>query len=194
MFYSDTDSERASSIEDYQITCAEFITDISKDYADWVDRYNLDTKETGSRKMAIENIRITTNSWIRSYGTTIKKIDIIMNDGINKMAESTAGYPFKIDVQVNGMTGYTQHHVGEIKVKVRAIPHPGRFARIGDYQKNQVFLINSVAPIDFKVSPETKIGGDILNDFVLLNAKSWQRWRCNLDDCSNRRSRHSACD
>ena len=173
MFYSDTDSERASSIEDYQITCAEFITDISKDYADWVDRYNLDTKETASRKMAIENIRITTNSWIRSCGTTIKKIDIIMNDGINKMAESTAGYPFKIDVQVNGMTGYTQHHVGEIKVKVRAIPHPGRIARIGDYQKNQVFLINSVAPIDFKVSPETKIGGDILNDFVLLNAKSW---------------------
>jgi len=177
VFYSDTDSERASSIEDYQITCAEFITDISKDYADWVDRYNLDSKETDDRKRAIENIRITTNSWIRSYGTTIKKIDIIMNDGINKMAESTAGYPFKIDVQVNGMTGYTKHHVGEIKVKVRAIPHPGRIARIGDYQKNQVFLINSVATIDFKVSPETKIGGDILNDFVLLNAKS-----CNAGD------------
>ena len=177
VFYSDTDSERASSIEDYQITCAEFITDISKDYADWVDRYNLDSKETDDRKRAIENIRITTNSWIRSYGSTIKKIDIIMNDGINKMAESTAGYPFKIDVQVNGMTGYTRHHVGEIKVKVRAIPHPGRIARIGDYQKNQVFLINSVAAIDFKVSPETKIGGDILNDFVLLNAKS-----CNAGD------------
>ena len=52
MFYSDTDSERASSIEDYQITCAEFITDISKDYADWVDRYNLDSKETDDRKKA----------------------------------------------------------------------------------------------------------------------------------------------
>jgi len=58
VFYSDTDSERASSIEDYQITCAEFITDISKDYADWVDRYNLDSKETDDRKRAIENIRI----------------------------------------------------------------------------------------------------------------------------------------
>ena len=172
MFYSDADSERASSIEDYQITCADFITDISKDYVDWVERYNLDTKETKSRKMAIEKVRITTNSWIRSYGTSIKKIDIIMNDGINKMAESTAGYPFKIEVLVNGMIGYTHHPVGEIKVNVRAIPHPDRIARIGNYQKDQVFLINSVAPIHFKVSPETRIGGDILNDFVLLNVKS----------------------
>ena len=177
MFYSNADSERASSIEDYQITCADFITDISKDYRDWVERYNLNTEEAKSRKMAIENVRITTNSWIRSYGTSIKKIDIIMNDGINKMAESTAGYPFKIGVQVNGMIGYTHHPVGEIKVNVRAIPRSDRIARIGNYQKDQVFLINSVYPIDFKVSPETRIGGDILNDFVLLNTKS-----CNTGD------------
>jgi len=177
MFFSDADSERASSVEDYQITCAEFITDISKDYEDWVDRYNLDLDESKCRKKAIENVKFTTNNWIRSYGNSIKKIDIIMNDGINKMAESTAGYPFKIEVQVNGMVGYTHHPIGEIQVNVRAIPHSNRMARIGDYQKDQIFLINSVAPIEFKVSPETRIGGDILNDFVLLNAKS-----CNIGD------------
>jgi hypothetical protein len=55
---------------------------------------------------------------------------------------------------------------------VRAIPRPGRIARIGDYQKGQIFLINSVDPVEFTVSPETRSGGDILDDYVLLNAKS----------------------
>ncbi len=171
MFFSDADSERASSIADYQTTCADFITDISKDYGDWVDRYNLEAAENKNRKMAIENIRLTTNKWIRSYGNTIKKIDIIMNDGISKMAESTAGYPFKIEIRVNDMVGYTHHPTGEIKVNVQAIPRPDRIARIGDYQKGQVFLINSVDNIEFTISPETISGGDILNDYILLNAK-----------------------
>src|SRR5215831_6670751 len=172
MFFSDADSERASSITDYQTTCADFITDISKDYGDWVDRYDLDTAENKNRKTSIESIRLTTNKWIRSYGDTIKKIDIIMNDGINKMAESTAGYPFKIEIRVNDMVGYTHYPTGEIKVNVRAIPRPGRIARIGDYQKGLIFLINSVDPVEFTVSPETRSGGDILDDYVLLNAKS----------------------
>jgi hypothetical protein len=172
MFFSDADSERASSIADYQTTCADFITDISKDYGDWVDRYDLDTAENKNRKTTIESIRLTTNKWIRSYGNTIKKIDIIMNDGINKMAERTAGYPFKIEIRVNDMVGYTYYPTGEIKVNVRAIPRPGRIARIGDYQKGQIFLINSVDPVEFTVSPETRSGGDILDDYVLLNAKS----------------------
>lgn len=177
MFSSDADSDRASSVEDYQTTCADFITDISKDYNDWVDRYKLNIEESNDRKSAIENVRLTTNRWIRSYGTGIKKIDIIMNDGINKMAESTAGYPFKIEVRVNDMVGYTHHPVGEIKVNVRAIPRSNRIARIGNYHKDQIFQINSVAPVDFKVSPETRIGGDILNDYILLDAKD-----CNAGD------------
>jgi hypothetical protein len=47
MFASDAGSERATSIEDYQNTCTEFITDISRDYKDWVDRYQLG--EPGTR-------------------------------------------------------------------------------------------------------------------------------------------------
>ena len=94
MFTSDTGSEGASSVEDYQNTCAEFIADISKDYEDWVDRYQLSGEETKSRKAAIGSIVQTTNEWIYRYSDTIKKIDIVMNDGINKMAENTAGYPF----------------------------------------------------------------------------------------------------
>ena len=93
MFTSDTGSERASSVEDYQNTCAEFIVDISKDYEDWVDRYQLGEEETKSRKTTIGNIVQTTNEWIYRYCDTIKKIDIVMNHDINKLAENTAGYP-----------------------------------------------------------------------------------------------------
>jgi hypothetical protein len=61
MFASDTGSDRATSIEDYQNTCAEFITDISKDYKDWVDRYQLPEAENKSRKTTIDDIVKTTN-------------------------------------------------------------------------------------------------------------------------------------
>src|ERR1051325_12154422 len=97
MFASDTGSDRATSIEDYQNTCAEFITDISKDYRDGVDRYQLPEAENKSRKTTIDNIVKTTNDWIFRYADTIKKVDIIMNDGVSKMAENTAGYPFKFE-------------------------------------------------------------------------------------------------
>ncbi|MGI0024175.1 MAG: hypothetical protein ACREA4_03390, partial [Nitrososphaera sp.] len=64
MFASDSGSERATSIEDYQNTCTEFITDISKDYMDWVDRYQLGEQETSKRKSTINSIVKTTNDWI----------------------------------------------------------------------------------------------------------------------------------
>ncbi|HET7284342.1 MAG TPA: hypothetical protein VFI70_06615, partial [Nitrososphaeraceae archaeon] len=161
MFASDTGSDRATSIEDYQNTCAEFITDISKDYKDWVDRYQLPEAENKSRKTTIDNIVKTTNDWIFRYADTIKKVDIIMNDGVSKMAENTAGYPFKFQVFVNNMTRYTIHPVGEVKVNVRATPREGRLVRIGNYQKNQLLLINSSSSVNFSVSLESLNGVDI---------------------------------
>jgi hypothetical protein len=112
MFAADTGSERATSIEDYQNTCTEFITDISRDYMEWVDRYQLGDQETARRKSVISNIVKTTNDWIWKYGTTIKKVDIVMNDGVNKMAENTAGYPFGLDIIVNKASRYATHPVG----------------------------------------------------------------------------------
>ena len=50
MFATDSSSERATSIEDYQNTCMEFIIDISRDYKDWVDRYQLSNDEITKRK------------------------------------------------------------------------------------------------------------------------------------------------
>jgi hypothetical protein len=156
MFAADTGSERATSVEDYQNTCTEFIVDISRDYMEWVDRYQLGEQETARRKSVINNIVRTTNDWMVRYGTSIKKVDIVMNDGVNKMAENTAGYPFKFDVLVNCASRYTTHQAGgEVRMNVRATPRPGRLARIGNYNKDQLLLISASSPVNFSISKES---------------------------------------
>jgi len=175
MFASDTGSDRATSIEDYQNTCAEFIVDISKDYKDWVDRYQLSEEENKLRKGNIDNVINTTNSWIFKYADTIKKLDIIMNDGVSKMAENTAGYPFKFEVSVNNVARYTIHPIGDVKLNVRAIPRNGRLVCIGNYHRDQLLLINSTSAVNFNVSTESLKGADILNDYIIINAKNCRK-------------------
>ena len=176
MFAADTGSERATSIEDYQNTCVEFITDISRDYMDWVDRYQLGEQETAKRKGVISGIVKTTNDWIVKYGNTIKKVDIVMNDGVNKMAENTAGYPFKFDIFVNRMNRYATHPVGEIRINVKAMPRPGRLARIGKYQKDQFLLVSSSSPVNFSLSKESMNCADILDDYIIIDSRNCQKY------------------
>jgi hypothetical protein len=175
MFAADAGSERATSIEDYQNTCTEFIIDISKDYKDWVDRYQLGEQETARRKGVIENIVKTTNDWINRFGTTIKKIDIIMNDGVNKMAENTAGYPFGFEALVLGKSRYTTHPIGDVRINVKAMPRPGRLVRIGNYQKDELLLLNASSQVGFALSQESRKGADILDDYIIIDAKNCQR-------------------
>ena len=175
MFASDGGSERATSIEDYQNACCEFITDISMDYRDWVDRYQLGNDETAKRKAAINGIVKSTNDWIRRFGTDIKKVDIIMNDGVNKMAENTAGYPFRFDVFVNSSSRYTTVPVGEVRVNLKVMPRPGRVVRVGNYQKDQLLLVNSSSPVEISVSKESTKGADILDDYIVIDAKSCRK-------------------
>jgi hypothetical protein len=175
MFASDSGSERATSIEDYQNTCTEFITDISHDYMDWIERYQLGEDETGRRKATINHIVRTTNDWIVKYGTTIKKVDIVMNDGVNKMAENTAGYPFQFDVLVNKMRRFTIHPIGEVRVNIKATPRSGRLARIGNYQKGQLLLINSSSPVKFSISNESMKAADVLDDYIIIDANNCHR-------------------
>lgn len=175
MFASDGSSERATSIEDYQNTCCEFIMDISVDYRDWVDRYQLGNDETAKRKAVINGIVKSTNDWIRRFGTDIKKVDIIMNDGVNKMAENTAGYPFRFDVFVNSSSRYTTAPVGEVRVNLKVMPRPGRVVRVGNYQKDQLLLVNSSSPVEISVSKESTKGADILDDYIVIDAKSCRK-------------------
>ena len=175
MFATDSGSERATSIEDYQNTCTEFITDISRDYMDWIERYQLSEEETARRKTTINRIVKTTNDWILKFGTTIKKVDIVMNDGVNKMAENTAGYPFQFDVLVNNMRRFTIHPMGEVRINIRATPRSGRLARIGNYQKDQLLLISSSSPVKFSVSKESMMAADVLDDYIIIDANNCHR-------------------
>jgi hypothetical protein len=172
MFATDSSSERATSIEDYQNTCTEFIIDISRDYKDWVDRYQLSKEETNKRKGSIDNVVATTNNWIRNFCNTIKKVDVVMNDGINKMAEYTSGYPFQFEVSVNSEKRYAKHNQGRIALRVNAIPQEGRTIRLGKYNKNDLFLIASSSPVFAKVSEESMKAVDILDDYVTLDAST----------------------
>ncbi|HEY7757498.1 MAG TPA: hypothetical protein VIA08_04640 [Nitrososphaeraceae archaeon] len=175
MFATDSSSERATSIEDYQHTCTEFITDISRDYKDWVDRYQLSNEESSKRKESIDNVVTTTNNWIRNFCNTIKKVDIVMNDGINKMAENTAGYPFHFEVSVNSVKRYAKHNQGTVALRVNAIPNEGRMVRLGKYSKNELFLISSSSPVSPTVSEESMNSVDILDDYITLDASSCEK-------------------
>ncbi|CAN5548178.1 hypothetical protein BH18THE1_BH18THE1_02810 [soil metagenome] len=175
MFATDSSSERATSIEDYQNICMEFIIDISRDYKDWVDRYQLSNDEITKRKNSIVSVVKTTNEWIQNYCNTIKKVDIVMNDGINKMAENTAGYPFEFEVYVNTEKRYVKHSIGTIPLRVNAIPQEGRMIRVGNYSKSELFLIASSSPISYTVSKESMNTVDILDDYITLDASKCER-------------------
>jgi hypothetical protein len=171
MFASDADSERATSIEDYQNTCSNFIIDLSKDYKDWIDRYKLPQVEENSRYAKIDEIVRLSNDFIFKFGDTIKKIDIIMNDGINKMAENTAGYPFKFDISALNLSRYIIHDKSPIKLNIQAFPRSDRKIRICNYDKNHTFLISSIYPLDIKYSNNSFESSDLLDDYILLKSQ-----------------------
>ena len=176
MFATDSGSERATSIEDYQNTCTEFIIDISHDYMDWIDRYQLGEDETDRRKSTINDIVKTTNDWIVKYGTTIKKVDIVMNDGVNKMAENTAGYPFDFDVIVNSISSFTIHPIGEIRVNIKATPRSGRRAN-WQLSERSIVADEFQSPVTFSISKESMTAADILNDYIIVDAN-----QCHMHD------------
>ena len=97
----DENSERAPNVDSYRITCIDFIKDISHDYLAWVDRYKLPEEEDKKRRTEIASIIERTNDWIAKIPQTFKAVDVVMNDGIQKMAEATAGKPIQIGVFVN---------------------------------------------------------------------------------------------
>jgi hypothetical protein len=143
--------EERESVEEYKITCIEFIRDISNDYKDWVYRYRLDKEEEGWRLRMIDNVVKVTSSWISLYGDTIKKIDIIKDDGITKMAEFTAGYPFELNVYIADNVRYVEYSKdSEISLDVKASTGEGRSVGITYYDKRYMQLLNilSSSPVN----------------------------------------------
>ncbi len=170
----DEGSERASSVDDYKVTCIQFIKDISNDYLAWVDYYKLPEEEDKKRRTKIHAIVERTNEWIAKIATTIKGVDVVMNDGIQKMAESTAGYPFQIGVFVNNMSGYTIAKPGMIDINIKSVGREGMKTKLGWHQKDKRFLTSSTTPVTIGESDILDGDFDLLDIHLKMDAQRCQ--------------------
>ncbi|AFS82284.1 hypothetical protein [Candidatus Nitrosopumilus sediminis] len=140
---TDDASLRTDNVDDYKRTCIDFIEDISHDYEAWVDYYKLPEDEDKRRRAGIRATIARTNEWIAKVAQSIKAVDVVMNDGIQKMAESTAGKPFNIGVFINHKSSYTETKPGIINVNVKATGRDGRKTKLGFHFKDDRFRIES---------------------------------------------------
>lgn len=141
--YGDEYQDRANSLEDYKVTCIQFVRDISEDYLAWVDYYKLDSKEDAIRRHGITSVISRADEWISRVAQSIRGVDVIMNDAIQKMAESTAGKPFPINVTVNGISSYARAKPGRVNIMIRSAGRNGRKALLGSHSKDGRFRIES---------------------------------------------------
>ncbi len=173
---SDESSERASSVEDYKVTCIEFIKDISNDYFEWVDYYKLPPDEDKKRRSGITSTIERTNDWIAKVAQSIKGVDVVMNDGVQKMAESTAGKPFQIGVFINQKSSFTMAKPGIIDVNVKSAGREGRKTKLGFHFKDDRFRIESTGKAFFD---ETNLP---LEEFDLMDI----HLKLHVEDCKQR--------
>ena len=167
----DEDSERAPNVDSYRITCIDFIKDISQDYIAWVDRYELPEEEDKKRRTEIASVIERTNEWIAKVPQTFKAVDVVMNDGLQKMAEATAGKPFQIGVFVDKKSGYTLAKPGIIDVSIKAAGRENNKAKLGVHTKDLRFRIEATGKAYFDESSIPKDAYDLLDINLKLNAE-----------------------
>ena len=141
--YSMDESERTDDVNEYRRICIDFVKDIQHDYEGWVDYYKLPKDEDERRRAGIRAAVERSCEWIAKVAQTIKSVDIAMNDGLQKMAESTAGKPLEVGVFVNKMAGYTESGAGAIEIVARGAAKPGRRITIGSHFKDTKFRVES---------------------------------------------------
>ena len=168
------ESERTDNVTDYKRTCIDFIEDISGSYLEWIDFYSnrneIDKDEDKKRRNEIAAIIEKPNTWLAKVPTSIKAVDVVMNDGIQKMAEATAGKPFQIGVFVNKKSEYTMAKPGIIDVHVKSIGRDGRKTKLGFHHQSQRFRIETTGKVFFDETniPENEF--DILDLHLKLDA------------------------
>ena len=146
---TDDASLRTDNVDEYRRTCIDFIEDISHNYEEWVDYYKLPEDEDKRRREGIRATITRTNEWIAKVAQSIKAVDIVMNDGIQKMAESTAGKPLEIGVFINHKSSFTETKPGIIDVIVKASGRKGRKTKLGFHFKDDRFRIESTCEAYF---------------------------------------------
>ena len=174
------ESERTDNVTDYKRTCIDFIEDISGSYMEWIDFYSnrdeIDKDEDKKRRNEISAIIEKTNTWLAKVPTSIKAVDVVMNDGIQKMAEATAGKPFQIGVFVNKKSEYTMAKPGIIDVHVKSVGRDGRKTKLGFHHQSQRFRIETTGKAFFD---ETKVPE---NEFDTMDINL----KLNVSECSQR--------
>ena len=174
------ESERTDNVTDYKRTCIDFIEDISGSYLEWIDLYSnrneIDKDEDKKRRNEISAIIEKTNTWLAKVPTSIKAVDVVMNDGIQKMAEATAGKPFQIGVFVNKKSEYTMAKPGIIDVHVKSVGRDGRKTKLGFHHQSQRFRIETTGKAFFD---ETKVPE---NEFDTMDINL----KLNTSECSQR--------
>ena len=171
----DESSERAPNVDSYRITCIDFIKDISHDYIAWVDRYKLPEEEDKKRRTEIAAVIERTNEWIAKVPQTFKAVDVVMNDGLQKMAEATAGKPFQIGVFVDKKSGYTLSKPGIIDVNIKAAGRENNKAKLGVHAKDQRFRIETTGKAYFDESNVPEDEYDLLDFNLKLNAEEFKK-------------------
>ena len=167
-------AERTSNVTDYKRTCIDFIEDISGSYFEWIDYYSknkqIDENEDKKRRTEISAIVEKTNTWLAKVPMTIKAVDVVMNDGMQKMAESTAGKPFQIGVFINKISEYTMAKPGIIDIHVKASGRDGRNVKLGSHTQDERFRIESTGKVFFDEEniPENEF--DTMDIHLKLNA------------------------
>ena len=167
-------AERTSNVTDYKRTCIDFIEDISGSYFEWIDYYSknkqIDENEDKKRRTEISAIVEKTNTWLAKVPMTIKAVDVVMNDGIQKMAESTAGKPFQIGIFINKISEYTMAKPGIIDIHVKASGRDGRKVKLGSHAQDERFRIESTGKVFFDEEniPENEF--DTMDIHLKLNA------------------------
>ena len=165
------ESERTTNVDSYRITCTSFIEEISHDYLAWVDKYDLQKDEDACRRAEIAATIEKTNHWISKIAQSIRAIDVVMNDGIQKMAEATAGRPFEIGVFVNGTAGYTVANPDIIEVLVKASGRKDRQAKLGFHFQDTRFRIESTGNVTLTAPPECESEYNLMQLPLTLDAR-----------------------
>jgi len=95
-----------------------------------------------------------------------------MNDGIQKMAEATAGKPFQIGVFINQSSSYTKANPGIIDVNIKSAGREGRKTKLGFHFKSDRFRIESTcnAFLDQTNLPDAEF--DLMDINLKLNVES----------------------
>ena len=167
-------AERTSNVTDYKRTCIDFIEDISGSYFEWIDYYSknkqIDENEDKKRRTEISAIVEKTNTWLAKVPMTIKAVDVVMNDGIQKMAESTAGKPFQIGVFINKISEYTMAKPGIIDIHVKASGRDGRNVKLGSHTQDERFRIESTGKVFFDEENISENEFDTMDIHLKLNA------------------------